>query len=84
MTMQWVHYASGNVFSALLLVIITKCSRVQMSKCFDAKCSRRAFILLAIPFLTLSTVISVIMPPPHFYRKYAPPFFDGSFLNFLR
>ena len=33
---------------------------------------------------TKSTVISVIMPPPHFYRKYAPPFFDGSFLNFLR
>ena len=30
------------------------------------------------------TVISVIMPPPQFYRKYAPPFFDGSFLIFLR
>ena len=30
------------------------------------------------------TVISVIMPPPHFYRKYAPPFFEGSFLNILR
>ena len=31
-----------------------------------------------------STVISVIMPPLYFYRKYAPPFFDGSFLNILR
>ena len=30
------------------------------------------------------TVISVIMPTPHFFRKYAPPFFDGSFFNILR
>ena len=29
------------------------------------------------------TVISVIMPPPHFYRKYAPPFSEGSFLKIL-
>ena len=32
---------------------------------------------------TKSTVISVIMPPPHFYRKYAPPFSEGSFLKIL-
>ena len=29
------------------------------------------------------TVIIVIMPPPHFYRKYAPPFSEGSFLKIL-
>ena len=29
------------------------------------------------------TVISIIMPPPHFYRKYAPPFSEGSFLKIL-
>ena len=30
-----------------------------------------------------STVIIVIMPTPHFYRKYAPPFSEGSFLKIL-
>ena len=35
-------------------------------------------------FENTCTVISVIMPPPHYYRKYAPPFFDDSFLNFHR
>ena len=29
------------------------------------------------------TVISAITPPPHFYRKYAPPFSEGSFLKIL-
>ena len=29
------------------------------------------------------TVISVILAPPHFYRKYAPPFSEGSFLKIL-
>ena len=29
------------------------------------------------------TVISVNMPTPHFYRKYAHPFFEGSFLKIL-
>ena len=31
----------------------------------------------------LCTVISVNMPNPHFYRKYAPPFSEGSFLKIL-
>ena len=31
----------------------------------------------------ICTVIIVIMPPPHFYRKYAPPFSEGSFLKIL-
>ena len=30
-----------------------------------------------------STVISVYMPTPHFYRKYAHPFSEGSFLKIL-
>ena len=30
-----------------------------------------------------STVISVNMPTPHFYRKYAHPFSEGSFLKIL-
>ena len=30
-----------------------------------------------------STVISVNMPTPHFYRKYAQPFSEGSFLKIL-
>ena len=29
------------------------------------------------------TVISVNMPTPHFYRKYAHPFSEGSFLKIL-
>ena len=29
------------------------------------------------------TVIIVIMPTPNFYRKYAPPFPEGSFLKIL-
>ena len=29
------------------------------------------------------TVISVNMPTPYFYRKYAPPFSEGSFLKIL-
>ena len=29
------------------------------------------------------TVISVDMPTPHLYRKYAPPFSEGSFLKIL-
>ena len=33
--------------------------------------------------LSYRTVISVNMPPPHFYRKYAPPFSEGSFLKIL-
>ena len=32
---------------------------------------------------TASTVISVNMPTPHFYRKYAHPFSEGSFLKIL-
>ena len=39
---------------------------------------------LVPPMKIQSTVISVIMPPLYFYRKYVPPFFDGSFLNILR
>ena len=31
----------------------------------------------------LSTVISVIMQRPNFYRKYATPIFDSSFLLIL-
>ena len=31
----------------------------------------------------ICTVISAIMPPPNFYRKYAPPFFQASFLKIL-
>ena len=38
----------------------------------------------AIPDVrTQSTVISVNMPTPHFYRKYAHPFSEGSFLKIL-
>ena len=33
--------------------------------------------------ITLFTVISVNMPTPHFYRKYAHPFSEGSFLKIL-
>ena len=40
-----------------------------------------SLVLVAWPFAC--TVISVNMPTPHFYRKYAHPFSEGSFLKIL-
>ena len=36
-----------------------------------------------ISYVFPCTVISVNMPTPHFYRKYAHPFSEGSFLKIL-
>ena len=45
--------------------------------------SKAARALQKIKIILLCIVISVNMPTPHFYRKYAQPFSEGSFLKIL-
>ena len=78
------HQVSSSCTKAELLSpsVFFSFSHMQIKFTFEAGISSLSRSLL-LQSIFPCTVISVNMPTPHFYRKYAHPFSEGSFLKIL-